>query len=74
MQVQQREAFGKLLAAQSSMEQHVAQSRAALEQSRLLVLKTAHMMDTVGNRVRSLHFIDTVGFGIKTVVTSLAHI
>jgi len=47
-------AFGKPLAEQSSMEQHVAQSRAALEQSRLLVLKTAYMMDTVGNRVRSV--------------------
>ena len=54
LQVQERVAFGKPLSEQSSMEQHVARSRAALEQSRLLVLKTAHMMDTVGNRVRSL--------------------
>ncbi|PAA49381.1 hypothetical protein BOX15_Mlig024520g1 [Macrostomum lignano] len=45
-----RVAFGKPLAAQGSVQQSIAWSRAQLEAARLLVLKTAHLMDTVGNK------------------------
>ncbi|MEU8569742.1 acyl-CoA dehydrogenase family protein [Streptomyces pathocidini] len=45
-----RTAFGKPLAAQGQVEEWIADARVAVEQLRLLVLKTAWLMDTVGNR------------------------
>jgi acyl-CoA dehydrogenase len=45
-----RVSFGKPLAEQGVVQQWIAESRIALEQARLLVLKTAWLMDTVGNR------------------------
>jgi acyl-CoA dehydrogenase len=45
-----RVAFGKPLAAQGVVREQVADARVAIEQARLLVLKTAWLMDTVGNR------------------------
>lgn len=45
-----RTAFGKLLAEQSVVRKWVAESCVEIEQLRLLALKTAWMMDTVGNR------------------------
>ena len=46
-----RVAFGKTLAEQGVVMDQIATSRSEIEQSRLLVLKAAHMMDTVGNKV-----------------------
>ncbi len=46
-----RVAFGKTLAEQGVVMDQIALSRSEIEQSRLLVLKAAHMMDTVGNKV-----------------------
>ncbi|HEY0459160.1 MAG TPA: acyl-CoA dehydrogenase family protein [Pyrinomonadaceae bacterium] len=46
----QRVAFGKSLAEQGVIRQWIAESRNAIEQARLLVLKTAWMMDEVGNK------------------------
>ncbi|MBB5936339.1 acyl-CoA dehydrogenase family protein [Streptomyces zagrosensis] len=45
-----RTAFGKPLAAQSQVQSWIADARVSVEQLRLLVLKTAWLMDTVGNR------------------------
>jgi acyl-CoA dehydrogenase len=45
-----RVAFGKRLADQGVVRDWIAESRVRLEQLRLLVLKTAWLMDTVGNR------------------------
>ncbi|MFF9478959.1 acyl-CoA dehydrogenase family protein [Streptomyces sp. NPDC014733] len=45
-----REAFGKPLAQQGVVQEWIADARVAVEQLRLLVLKTAWLMDTVGNK------------------------
>ncbi|MET7852483.1 acyl-CoA dehydrogenase family protein [Streptomyces avermitilis] len=45
-----RTAFGKPLAQQGVVHNWIADARVAVEQLRLLVLKTAWMMDTVGNK------------------------
>ncbi|MFI6584356.1 acyl-CoA dehydrogenase family protein [Embleya sp. NPDC050493] len=45
-----REAFGGPLADQGVIQEWIAESRVRIEQLRLLVLKTAWLMDTVGNR------------------------
>jgi acyl-CoA dehydrogenase len=46
-----REAFGKKLYQHSVWEERIAQARIEIECSRLLTLKAAYMMDTVGNKV-----------------------
>jgi acyl-CoA dehydrogenase len=46
----QRVAFGKPIAAQSVWHERIAESRCLIEQARLLTLKAAYMMDTVGNK------------------------
>ena len=48
--VKEREAFGKPLAEQGVIMEWIADSRIEIEQSRLLTLNAAHMMDTVGNK------------------------
>jgi len=45
-----RTAFGKTLAEQGVVQEWIAESRVRIEQARLLVLKTAWLMDTVGNK------------------------
>jgi acyl-CoA dehydrogenase len=45
-----RIAFGKPLSAQGVWHERIANARIMIEQSRLLTLKAAYMMDTVGNK------------------------
>ena len=45
-----RVAFGKKVSQQGVIRQWIAEARLEIEQARLLVLKTAWMMDTVGNK------------------------
>ena len=46
-----RTAFGRRLSEHDTLQAEVAASRMEIEQARLLTLKAAHMMDTVGNKV-----------------------
>ena len=46
-----RVAFGKPISAQSVWHERIAEARCMIDQARLLTLKAAYMMDTVGNKI-----------------------
>ncbi len=50
LRVTQRVAFGKPIAEQGVVQDWIAEARVRIESARLLVLKTAWLMDTVGNK------------------------
>jgi len=48
--VKSRVAFGRPLAEQGTIRAHIAESRIEIDQARLLTLRAAYLMDTVGNK------------------------
>ena len=46
-----RVAFGKTIAQQTVTQERIAEARCSIDMARLLTLKAAYMMDTVGNKV-----------------------
>jgi len=48
--VNERVSFGRPIGKQTVTLERIAESRIAIDQARLLTLKAAHMMDTVGNK------------------------
>lgn len=62
-----RTAFGKTVAEQGVIRQWIAEARCAIDQARLLVLKAAWMMDTVGNKAARREIAT-----IKAVVPQMA--
>jgi acyl-CoA dehydrogenase len=47
---EKRVAFGKKLSEMGSVRQDIARSRIEIDETRLLTMRAAHMMDTVGNK------------------------
>ena len=69
-----RVAFGRPISEQGVVMHAIAESRAEIEQTRLLVLKTAHMMDTVGNKIarKEISMIKVVAPNMATKIIDRA--
>ena len=46
-----RVAFGRPISTQTVWQERIAEARCMIDQARLMTLKAAHMMDTVGNKI-----------------------
>ena len=69
-----RVAFGKPISEQSVWHERIADSRIAIEQARLLTLKAAYMMDTVGNKAakREIAMIKVVAPNMSCMIHDMA--
>lgn len=69
-----RVAFGQPLSEQGVIQEWIAQSQMEIEQARLLTLKAAWMMDTVGNKAaqKEIAMIKVVAANLVTNVTNRA--
>jgi acyl-CoA dehydrogenase len=65
--VETRTAFGKKLSEMGSIRQDIAHSRIEIDQTRLLTLRAAYMMDTVGNKSARIEIAE-----IKVAAPSMA--
>lgn len=70
----EREAFGARIADQSLWRFRIAEARCKIEQARLLTLKTAWMMDTVGNKAAKaeIAMIKIVAPRVATEIVDMA--
>ncbi len=67
---QERVAFGKPLAEQSSVRERIAESRIELEQARALCHRAAHVIDTEGNK-EARHLIAAAKVAVPRAVSSV---
>jgi acyl-CoA dehydrogenase len=67
---QERVAFGKPLADQSSIRERIAESRIELEQARALCHKAAHVVDSAGNK-EARHLIAAAKVAVPRAVTNV---
>ncbi len=70
----QRVAFGKPISTQGVWRERIAEARCMIEQARLLTLKAAYMMDTVGDKVAQaeIAMIKVVAPNVSTKVIDWA--
>ncbi len=66
-----RVAFGRPIAQQGVTLERIAEARIMIEQARLLVLKAAYMMDTVGNKVAKAE-IAMIKVAVPAMLTKVA--
>ncbi len=69
-----RVAFGRPISEQSVWHERIADARIAIEQARLLTLKAAYMMDTVGNKAakREIAMIKVVAPNMSCMIHDMA--
>jgi acyl-CoA dehydrogenase len=69
-----RVAFGKPISEQGVWHERIADARIAIEQARLLTLKAAYMMDTVGNKAakREIAMIKVVAPNMSCMIHDMA--